>query len=66
MAQALDEAARLTPAQRMKMSLELSRTVRALARAAGASWWRDADDLEEKARLYAAPLRAVAKNGHRR
>jgi hypothetical protein len=64
--QALEEAARLTPAARMKMSLELSETARALAKAAGGSWSEGADDLEEKARLYAAPLRAVTRHAHRR
>jgi hypothetical protein len=67
--QALDEAdeaaayARETVGERLAMAIELSDLTRSLAEAVGAPWVTDAvDDLEDKARLYAAPLRALDRS----
>lgn len=55
------DAARRSPAERVELSLSLSQLVRDLSRAAGtASAADEHDDLAEKARLYAAPLRILA------
>ncbi len=55
------DAARRSPAERVALSLSLSQLVRDLSRAAGTAETADAhDDLAEKARLYAAPLRLRA------
>jgi hypothetical protein len=56
-----EDAARRSPAERVAVSLELSQLVRDLSRAAGTERAADrCDDLAEKARLYAAPLRILA------
>jgi hypothetical protein len=48
-----------TPEERFLLSLELAELTRELAQAAGADWvTREYDDLAEKSRLYAVPLRA--------
>ena len=67
--QALDEAdelaqhARETISDRLAMAIELSELTRALAVAVGAPWVAEAvDDLEDKARLWAAPLRALERS----
>jgi hypothetical protein len=65
--EALDEAdermahERESPSERLALTIELSDLTRALAEAVGAPWVSEpADDLGEKARLYARPLRALA------
>jgi len=51
-----------TPAERLALSLSLSSLSRALARGAGSRWVEDwADDLGEKARRCAAPLRLLVR-----
>jgi hypothetical protein len=64
----LDEAdedevcARMTPSERLERSLELSNMARELAESVGASWTQEASaSLEEKARLYVAPMRALLR-----
>jgi hypothetical protein len=66
--EALDEAdeavayAHETPADRLAVAIELSDLTRSLAEAVGAPWLADLrDDLGDKARLYAAPLRALGQ-----
>lgn len=59
-AEQLLEAARLSPSQRTEQSLELSQLVIDLARAAGAPEALREIELAEKARLFVAPLRALA------
>lgn len=55
------DAARRSPAERVAISLELSQLVRDLSRAAGTEQAADRyDDLAEKARLFATPLRILA------
>jgi hypothetical protein len=52
-----------SPAQRLQLALELSELTRELAEAAAAPWTRaSADDLDEKAHCYLAPLRAAMRN----
>ena len=49
-----------TPEERFLLSLELAELTRELAQAAGADWIkRERQDLSEKSRLYALPLRSV-------
>ncbi|HZF47527.1 MAG TPA: hypothetical protein VE093_02695 [Polyangiaceae bacterium] len=62
----LDEAdedaafARSTPSQRLELSVELSDVMRSLAESVGSAWVSDASmALENKARLYVTPLRAL-------
>ena len=53
---------RETPQQRFLIGLQLSELARKLARAAGAAWIDGpVDDLDEKARLYAEPLRRLCR-----
>lgn len=60
-AEAREDAARRTPAERVLRSLELSQLVRDLARAAGTLEPVDAEaDLAEKARTWVTPLRLLA------
>ena len=66
--EALDETdeavayAQETPGERLAMAIELSDLTRSLAEAAGAPWVAEPhDDLADKARLYAAPLRALGR-----
>jgi hypothetical protein len=66
--EALDEAdeaeayARESSSERLAMALELSDVTRALAESVGARWVTEPVlDLEEKAELYVAPLRASAR-----
>lgn len=60
-AEAIADAARRSPAERVQVSLDLSQLVRELARAAGTDQLVDyRADLAEKARLYVTPLRALA------
>lgn len=48
--------------ERLLMTLELSELSRALAFAVDAPWTREVfDDLADKARLYAAPLRVLVR-----
>jgi hypothetical protein len=55
------EATSRSPAERVERALELSDLVRLLAHATGADQHiDDRSDLEEKARLYAEPLRLLA------
>ncbi|MBI4701875.1 MAG: hypothetical protein HY744_12105 [Deltaproteobacteria bacterium] len=55
-------SARETPGERLALTIELSELTRALAEAVGAPWvTAPADDLGEKARLYAAPLRLLVR-----
>ena len=55
------EAAGQDPARGVERTIELSDFVRMLAHATGADQYVDAhSDLEEKARLYAEPLRLLA------
>jgi hypothetical protein len=54
----IKEARRRSPAERVEQTLELSDLVRALAQAAGSEV---PDDLAEKARLYAEPLRVATR-----
>ena len=60
---AADEAEqyqRESPEQRFRIGLALSELARKLARAAGAEWITSPpDDLADKARLYAEPLRRL-------
>jgi hypothetical protein len=57
----LDAMERLAPDARLAQALELSTLVRALALGLGnRDLVEDADDLEEKSRLYARPLRLLA------
>jgi hypothetical protein len=67
--EALDEAdeveayARETPSERLALVIELSDLARSLAEAVGAPWVTETvDDLEEKARLYALPLRVLMRS----
>jgi hypothetical protein len=53
------EVAAMTPSRRVVEGLALSEIARDIGRAANAAWL-EADDLEESARLYAAPLRLLA------
>ncbi len=54
------DAARRSPAERVALSLSLSQLVLDMSRAAGTADAADAcDDLSEKARLYAEPLRIL-------
>lgn len=56
-----DEAARQSPAEGVERTLEVSDLVRMLAHATGADESiEERADLEEKARLYAMPLRILA------
>ena len=62
----LDEAdedaafARSTPSQRLELSVELSDVTRSLAESVGSAWVSEAGmALENKARLYVTPLRAL-------
>lgn len=51
-----------TPERRFLIGLQLSELARTLARAAGADWiLNPRDDLAEKARLFAAPLRRLSR-----
>lgn len=51
-----------TPSERIERSLELSELARDLASAVGSAWTTHASaDLEDKARIYVAPMRAVAR-----
>jgi hypothetical protein len=51
-----------TPSERIERSLELSELAGELARAVGSEWTEQAGAaLEEKARLYVAPMRAAAR-----
>jgi hypothetical protein len=51
-----------TPSERIERSLELSELAHELACAVGSAWTEQASaSLEEKARLYVAPLRAVGR-----
>jgi hypothetical protein len=66
--QALDQVDELeafaheTLGERLALTIELSDLSRALAEAVGASWvTQPVDDLGDKARLYAAPLRALVR-----
>jgi hypothetical protein len=55
------DAARRSPGERVALSLSLSQLVRDLSRAAGTAQPAGAHgDLEEKAHLYADPLRILA------
>jgi hypothetical protein len=57
-----DAYARTTPSERIERSLELSELARQLARAVGSAWTEQAGTgLEEKARLYVAPMRAAGR-----
>jgi hypothetical protein len=58
LAQEIEEARTRSPAERLEQTLELSELTRALAQATGAEV---PDDLAEKARLYAEPLRVAAR-----
>ena len=67
--EALDEAdermayERESPSERLALTIELCDLTRALAEAVGASWVVEPDDdLAERARLYARPLRALARS----
>jgi hypothetical protein len=61
-AEELAEARRRSPSERLEQTLELSNLVRELARATGADRLADEHaDLEEKARLYAEPLRVLMR-----
>jgi hypothetical protein len=52
-----------TPAERFEMAVELSELLRELAEAADAHWTREpAQDLSDKAALYALPLRSLRRN----
>lgn len=51
-----------TPSERLAMALGLSDLVRKLARGAGSRWVDEGSaDLETKAALYVAPLRALIR-----
>ncbi len=51
-----------TPERRFLIGLHLSELTRKLAKAAGADWIVEpADDLDEKAHMYAAPLRRLCR-----
>ena len=51
-----------TPSERIERSLELSELARELARAVGSAWTEQASaSLEEKARVYVAPMRAAGR-----
>lgn len=57
-----DEAARQNPAEGVERTLEFSDLIRQLAHGTGADELIDERaDLEEKARLYAMPLRVLAR-----
>lgn len=52
-----------TAERRLYIGLRLSELARKLAKAAGADWIVEPmDDLDEKARLYAAPLRRLCRS----
>ncbi|MEP7119305.1 MAG: hypothetical protein ABJE95_00105 [Byssovorax sp.] len=52
-----------TPSERLAMALGLSELVRKLARSAGSRWVDEGSaDLETKAALYVAPLRALMRS----
>lgn len=52
-----------TPEQRFLIGLRLSELTRKLAKAAGADWIVEPEnDLNEKAHLYAAPLRRLCRS----
>jgi hypothetical protein len=54
---------RESPEQRLLIGLRHSELTRKLARAAGADWIIEpGDDLAEKARLYAVPLRKLCRS----
>lgn len=62
----LDEAdedaafARSTPSQRLELSVEISDLTRSLAESVGSAWVEEPSMvLENKARLYVTPLRAL-------
>lgn len=51
-----------TPSERIERSFELSELARELARAVGSEWTEQASvALEEKARVYVAPMRAAGR-----
>jgi hypothetical protein len=55
------DAAMRSPTERVEITLQLSEAVRLFSRATGAPRQTSMDaDLEEKARLYALPLRLLA------
>jgi len=57
-----DAYERTTPSERIERSLEMSELARELAHAVGSAWTEQAGaGLEEKARLYVAPMRAVRR-----
>jgi hypothetical protein len=59
----LEQYERETPEQRLVTGLRLSEFARKLAKAASADWILEpADDLDEKAHLYAAPLRRLCRS----
>jgi|HubBroStandDraft_4_1064222.scaffolds.fasta_scaffold356923_2 hypothetical protein len=58
LAQEIEEARRRSTPERFEQTLELSELVRALAEATGVEV---PDDLAEKARLYAEPLRVATR-----
>jgi len=58
LAQEIEEAQRRSTPERFEQTLELSELVRALAEATGVEV---PDDLAEKARLYAEPLRVATR-----
>lgn len=62
-AQEIEQSASLTPSERLEETFELSDFVLSLAEAAGTSALADARNrLEDKARLYALPLRLLARS----
>ena len=57
-----DAYQRTTLSERIERSIELSELARELACAVGSSWTEQASaGLDEKARLYVAPMRAVTR-----
>ncbi len=62
LADAMAQAQRLTPSQRLLQSLELSNLARALAAACGTKWVVGKGDLAEKARLWGGAVRAIARH----
>jgi len=51
-----------TPSERIERCLELSELARELASAVGSAWTKYASaGLEDKARIYVAPMRATAR-----
>lgn len=57
------EARGESPESRLLLALELSDLTRDLAESASAAWTRSESRLEDKAKAYAAPLRAAVRSG---